>query len=122
MDRKQFLRRSALMTLAATALPRIGRAFQETQAELSWYASPNIKRNEGSWLQYAVHINDDDIVSGTSSPIRIELVITDRPTEVGTSGTKGTYTLEQTGDRKTEGTATTIKLKLVDEVKGKDVM
>jgi hypothetical protein len=122
MNRKQFLRRSALLSLAAAGLPKIVHAFREQKKSDSWYVSEPIRRSETSYLQYSVRMDDKEVTEGFITPIRIKLVIVDNTSQYGTSGPKGTYTLERAGDPKMEGSNYIVNFKRYGEVEGTDVL
>ncbi len=121
MNRKQFLRRSALLSLAAAGLPRIANAFQTSAPEKEHYKSEPIAQGDGRTLEYAIVFPDKGaVVTKSATPLKLTMSV-----EANASGVAAKscyYDIERTGDPKVEGEYTIVKFKATGATRGEDVL
>lgn len=123
MNRQQFLRRSALLSLAATGIPRMAAAMEtDDRSKETYYKSTPVRRRDDSYLQYSTHFNFDDLIEkDATSPPQVIITISEFSSPTVTTGPTCLYTLERVGLPKIDGDYTTMKFKLVS-TEGKDVL
>lgn len=103
MERRQFLRRSALFSLAATALPGLASAFAGPEAEdtTNRYQNRNIRLRDGRFVSaWATFCSCKFKAAESKGSFDCELYVSENGME---TAPKGLYTLQRQGEPATAG-------------------
>jgi hypothetical protein len=112
MNRKQFLRRSALFTLAACGLPAFTSA-QDAKKKKSYYRSDRLPGGDGNYYQYVLQFDLDELkAKAPAAPVKLSMMVTKYADMTTYNGPSGVYDLERSGVAKEDGAATIVKMKV----------